>query len=128
MTHDEIRFLYPTYAAKERFVEKDDVKLEPAITGSHSGCGCCGAHPDVFPMDGVIAVGFGEASVRRDGRVILEERDSDDWIYGQHAEDLALADPDHDWRIVLNGPLSGRTYQRHAPGLWHLIEKNQGFA
>ncbi len=40
----------------------------------------------------------------------------------------AAADPDHDWRIVLNGPLSGRTYQRHAAGEWALIEQNQGFA
>ena len=44
------------------------------------------------------------------------------------AEALAAQDPDHDWRIVLHGPLSGRTYQRHGPGQWMLVEKNEGFA
>ena len=101
---------------------------QAAITGSHSGCLHCGPHPDVFPLDGVVAVGFGDAHVEKDGEIVLEERDSDDWIYGQRAEDLALADPDHDWRIVLNGPLSGRTYQRHEAGQWCLIAKNEGFA
>ena len=33
-----------------------------------------------------------------------------------------------DWRIVLHGPLSGRTYQRHGPGRWMLVEKSEGFA
>ena len=47
---------------------------------------------------------------------------------GSKAEELAAADPDHDWRIVLYGPLSGRTYQRHATGEWVLIEQSMGFA
>jgi hypothetical protein len=29
---------------------------------------------------------------------------------------------------VLHGPLSGRTYQRHGPGQWMLVERNDGFA
>lgn len=44
------------------------------------------------------------------------------------AEAAALADPDHDWRIVLFGPLHGEVYQRHGPGEWMLVEKNEGFA
>ena len=44
------------------------------------------------------------------------------------AEAMAAADPDHDWQIALEGPLSGRTYQRHGPNEWALVEQNQGFA
>lgn len=47
---------------------------------------------------------------------------------GAQAEELAAADPDHDWRIMIYGPLSGRTYQRHAPGSWVMVEQNEGFA
>jgi hypothetical protein len=43
-------------------------------------------------------------------------------------EKLAALDPDHDWRIVLFGPLHGEVYQRHGVGEWNLIEKNKGFA
>lgn len=46
----------------------------------------------------------------------------------EEAEKLAAADPDHDWRIVLFGPLHGEVYQRHGPGQWLLVEKNEGFA
>jgi hypothetical protein len=49
------------------------------------------------------------------------------WTTAQ-AEKVAKADPDHDWRIVLYGPLHGEVYQRHAPGEWVLVEKNKGFA
>lgn len=37
-------------------------------------------------------------------------------------------DRGRDWRIVLEGPLSGRTYQRHGAEQWALVEQNMGFA
>lgn len=43
-------------------------------------------------------------------------------------ERLAKKAPDHDWRIVLYGPLHGEIYQRHGKGKWVLVESNQGFA
>lgn len=43
-------------------------------------------------------------------------------------ERLARQDPDHDWRIVLLGPLHGEVYQRHGRNQWVLVESNQGFA
>jgi len=89
----------------------------------------CGPRPSIFPMDGYVAVGFGYAGIHRDGDVVWQEQNnSEDWMTGEKAEAMAAADPDHDWRIVLDGPLSGRTYQRHAPGEWALIEQNMGFA
>ena len=43
-------------------------------------------------------------------------------------ENEALKDPDHDWRVVLDGPLRGRTFQRHDVGKWVLVSENDGFA
>jgi hypothetical protein len=92
-------------------------------------------------MGSVIAVGFGDAHLSKDGEVIwseleglranpnptLEELNNLPSFLGSDAEALAIQDPDHDWRIVLNGPLSGRTYQRHGDGQWVLVEQNRGF-
>ena len=92
----------------------------------------CGPRPSFFPPTGVIAVGFGYAGLHRDGERLYTEPDEaeseDEYMPGAKAEELAAADPDHDWRIVLESPLSGRTYQRHGAGEWALIEQNQGFA
>ncbi len=49
------------------------------------------------------------------------------WTFAD-AENAAKADPDHDWRVTMFGPLHGETYQRHGDGEWNLVEKNEGFA
>ena len=104
-------------------------KKQP-IEGGYGGCMNCGYQYDVAPMDMRIAVGFGDALVTKDGKILYDENNIEDenafWTT-QNAEDLARKDPDHDWRIVLNAPLSGRTYQRHGDDQWMLIEKNMGF-
>ncbi len=82
-------------------------------------------------MEKVIAVGFGAAFVSKDGEQVLDgERgaDRDEWVTFADAERLAVADPDHDWRVVLEGPLHGETYQRQGPGEWNCIKRNDGFA
>jgi hypothetical protein len=104
---------------------------QPAIEGRHQGCLSAGVAENLFPMDAVIAVGFGSATVTRDGDQVYdgdEELERDNEITGQMAEDAAAADPDHDWRISLIGPLSERVYQRHGPGQWVLIAQGEGFA
>lgn len=108
---------------------------QPALKDALGGCGTCDRPADVFPMDGMIAVGFGSAGISRDGLTVVdgEERAAtatswEDFARGADAEALAAADPDHDWRIFLHGPLSDRVYQRHAPEQWVLIERGQGFA
>lgn len=100
----------------------------PTVEGQFGGCFNCGPRPNLFPADGVVSVGFGYAAVTKDGEPVLEDSLDADDITGAQAEALAAADPDHDWRIVLEGPLSGRTYQRHGTGEWALVEQNQGFA
>lgn len=110
-------------------------KKEPAIEGELGGCLNCGVRPSIFPPDGLIAVGFGYAGLHKDHKVVYAEAqsaeaddDREDYMTGAEAEALAAADPDHDWRIVLESPLSGREYQRHGENQWVLISQNQGFA
>ena len=113
-------------------------KKLPAIEGKYGGCLNCGPRPNCFPADGVIAVGFGYAALHRDGDPIytepaFSEDDGEvelehDYMTGAHAEAVAAADPDHDWQIVLEAPLSSLVYQRHGPGEWALVKQGMGFA
>lgn len=118
---------------------------KPAIDAGVPACLCCGTPTSMFPMDDIIAVGFGAACVTRDGdcvydepqpryvwdgaelRDVIEPDETDFWS-GADAEAVAAADPDHDWRITKNAPLYDVTYQRHGPGQWVLIERGEGFA
>lgn len=111
-------------------------KLEP-IKGGPQGCLNCGYVYDTLPMDTVIAVGFGVATVAKNGRVVYDESatGNDEIGYGdgpywtvQDAENEALKDPDHDWRINFVGALSERYYQRQGEGHWVLYGKDPGFA
>lgn len=103
---------------------------------AHDGCRFCGIPPTQAPMDKIIAVGFGAAFVSRDGEQVLDgERRMESAMEGEggyltfaDAERLAVAEPDHDWRVTLHGPLHGETYQRQGPEVWLCIERNDGFA
>ena len=81
-------------------------------------------------MEKLIAVGFGCATVTRDGEQIIdgERHPSDEFLTFADAEAMAVIDPDHDWRVILHGPLHGETYQRQGVEKWVCIERNEGFA
>jgi hypothetical protein len=104
---------------------------EPAIESGGIVCLCCGTPTQLFPAEGVIAVGFGSASVTCDGRSVYDEQqvrhDNEYWT-GADAEKAAEADPDHDWRITKYAPLYEAEYQRHGPGQWVMIRRGEGFA
>ena len=105
--------------------------LTPEQAGFRSGCLTCGPQPIAINMDSTIAVGFGDAGITRDGTHVWSEAanhpDCELWT-AQDAEDEALKDPDHDWRIYFHGPLSDAVYQRHSAGQWVLVQKGLGFA
>jgi len=77
-------------------------KLPPIAAGS-KGCLCCGELHTSLPMDALLAVGFGDANVTRDGALVYSEEEVRNGTYwtAQQAEKLAEEDPDHDWRILL---------------------------
>ena len=90
-------------------------------------------------MSKIVAVGFGCAQATKDGEVVADGEHSEIVRHGilerverfltfGDIEELASADPEHDWRIVLHGPLHGETYQRQGPEQWVCVERNEGFA
>ena len=115
---------------------KEARKLKP-LKGGIGGCLNCGYVHDIAPMDMLIAVGFGDAQVIKNGKVVYceierqsqaEKTKTDAILWTtQDAENEALKDENADWRIILNAPLSGRTYQRQGKGKWYLVKKNTGF-
>jgi hypothetical protein len=77
-------------------------------------------------MDAIIAVGFGQAQLTRDGNLIWFEHD--DELTAAQAEEIARKHPDHDWRIIYYGPLSEKEYQRQDSETWVLVRTGNGFA
>jgi len=100
----------------------------PAVAGGRNPCLNCPPIVAKLDMRRPIAVGFGDAHVSRDGETIYREEPDGPYRTVQWAENRAKRDPRHDWRIVLDGPLHGETYQRQGPGYWVLVARNQGFA
>ncbi len=102
--------------------------LSPVPPKMNSGCPNCGAMDQCLPMDAVIAVGFGQASLSRNNKLIWFESQSDEnYLTVAEAEELAKQCPDADWRIEYFGPLSEKEYQRQDEGKWVLVRTGLGF-
>jgi hypothetical protein len=96
----------------------------------HVGCLNCSTAAIVAPMDMLIAVGFGSATVTKDGELVYDEMSisGENYWTVQDAENLAIKEPDCDWRINKEGPLHGETFQRQGDNNWVCVESNRGFA
>lgn len=108
------------------------LKHRKPIEGGLNPCLNCPPIPSVAQMDKLIAIGFGTAEVRRNGKMVIdgekEAQEHDRWVTFEDAEQAAEKYPSHDWTVVLHGPLHGETYQRQGPRNWVLVERNEGFA
>ena len=102
------------------------VRLEP-IKPKMIGCLNCGELIQEVPLDMEISVGFGCATVKKDGKIVYSEDENNLWTVGD-AEKIAAKDPEHDWRIDLPGALRGRTFQRHGDRKWVLVREYDGFS
>lgn len=102
----------------------------PAWTGEiHQGCGSCAPVEEIAPLDMIIAVGFGVAQVTKGDEVVFSEGYHDEEFHElQEFENMAKADPNHDWRALLVAPLREREYQRHGDEYWVLVRSGEGFA
>ena len=83
-------------------------------------------------MDREIGVGasFGDAWFSKDDEILWQEGGNhvDKYPTVQQVEDMARADPDHDWRIAFFSPMNKTEYQRQGDGLWVLVKNGEGFA
>lgn len=110
----------------------------PAVGGRTACLTCgCGAHDTLNPH-ALLGVGFGTCNVTKDGMEIWSEQMADReaaqsgknamlWQCSD-AEDEALKDPNHDWRIHFFAALYEAEYQRQGAGHWVLVSKGLGFA
>ena len=102
---------------------------EPLLGPVDSGCLKYPVHPVIYELTDVVAVGFGFAGVTKDDELLWKENNDDEnFPTLQEFEDMAMKDPDHDWRVQIEGPLWSGTWQRHGEGSWELITKGGGFA
>ena len=85
---------------------------------------------DFLPLDALIGVGFGMATLTRDGDVVYEEDSSETAgpITVAQAEELAQTFPEHDWCIHLVALLDDRHYRRIGDGLWKLYKRGYGLS
>lgn len=94
----------------------------------HIGCLNCSPVTHKLDMKRILAVGFGEVTVTRDGYCMYSESECDVHPIAQFYEDEAAKYPDHDWRIHFFAPLHEEEYQRHGPENWVMISSGPGFA
>lgn len=50
----------------------------PPIQGGLGGCLNCGEQPELLPMESLIAVGFGVATLTKDGTTVYDEKGVED--------------------------------------------------
>lgn len=85
---------------------------------------------DYLPLDAVIGVGFGMATLTRDGDVVYEENSGESAgpVTVAQAEELAQTHPEHDWCIHLVALLDDRHYRRIRKGSWKLYKRGYGLS
>ena len=103
-------------------------KLPALEHAPHSGCLNCGPKPLRVPLRYNPHPGFGCVTLSRDGEVVWSCYRAEDSRTFITFERRAAADPEHDWRVFIDGPLSDVTYQRHGPKEWVAVERGMGFA
>lgn len=104
------------------------VKLPPLAHAPHSGCLNCGSKPLRVKLNVRLHPGFGVTTLQRDGETVEQFFDYEDCPTFRRFENVARKDPEHDWRVKVDGPLSDVTYQRHDLNEWVAVESGMGFA
>lgn len=102
-----------------------------AVERPHTGCLNCGPKPVTLPKPFAgldLHPGFGVLALIRDGEHVWSSYRPEDSRTVLGFERQATKDPDHDWRIEINGPLSSAVYQRHGKGEWVMVDSGMGFA
>lgn len=99
-------------------------KLPPLETFQH--CASCPPRPSTADLDTPLAIGFGSVWVSRDEEPVWQGDDASKLL--REFEQLAAADPDHDWRFGIDGPMYSCEYQRQGDDEWVLVERGEGFA
>lgn len=116
----------------EQKTEKNEHYETLLTEPARSGCSHCPDKPVVARMDMYLAVGFGAATVTKNGECVYDENrwdgEKEDFPTLGRYELLAQNEPDADWRCSFFAPLYEAEYQRQGKERWVLIRKGLGFA
>ncbi len=91
----------------------------------------CPGTEDVLQMDTVLYNGFGGYRVTKNHCLFYQGDAGGDFLSFltlQQIEAEASKTPEDTWKVILDNPLRGATWERRIDGNWVLIETNQGFA
>lgn len=102
--------------------------LAPLEHAPRSGCLNCGSKPIRVKMNARMHAGFGVTALVRDGEWVESHYDYETCPTFMHFENVARKDADRVWCVVVDGPLSDVTYQRHGRNEWVAVKKGMGFA
>lgn len=103
-------------------------ELLPPLEHVHRACLNCPEKPVKMNLNGYYHPGFGGQSIIKDGETVISDFREDHPRIGRTAEKMAREDPEHDWRIKIDGPMYGVVYQRHGFRKWYAVERLDGFA
>lgn len=100
----------------------------PPLASVRGGCLSCPPKPVKANLNWNLHPGFGAVTLKRDEETVWYDVRGDRERHGRAAENAARKDPHHDWRLIVDGPLSGVEYQRQGVNEWVAVASNQGFA
>ena len=95
------------------------------------GCPACAGSEDVLTMDTVLYNGFGGYQVECDEKLFYmgdPNASFDSFKTLGEIERTAIKNPEKKWKVILNNPLRGATWERQKDVHWSLTETNRGFA
>jgi hypothetical protein len=102
---------------------------QPIDVGSSHMGGClnCGPRPGILRYKDDPSPGFGTVAIIRDGEVVASTcRGAATLI--RRWRGAARVQPNHEWVVEVDGPLSGTRYTRQPNGRWMATHKSMGFA
>ena len=92
----------------------------------------CPPSIDIIADMDMLIIAWGEAKVTCDEKTVydqpLDAQSWDEYWTVKDAEDVAKKEPHRVWKIIINGALQGKTYQRMSACKWLLVDENDGFA
>lgn len=102
---------------------------QPIGTGNavHSSCLNCPPKPGVLRYRDDPTPGFGMVGIFRDGETVAGTCGEAATLIRRWRGE-AHRDPDHEWVIEIDGPMSGVRYTRQPTGKWLTTHRSRGFA
>ena len=76
----------------------------------------------------LIAIGFGSIDLIKNGNKIEIPNFVEGETRLKDLEKIAIKEPLVDWKLKINDPLWGATWQRQGTGKWIVVDTNKGFA